>query len=299
MYRSILVPLDGSLPSEQSLPYAAAVARRSGAPLQLVYVHSPLILGEGVMYLGTPDIQLWEEEKNYLLKVVDRLKKAGLEKVSADLLEGSVAETLQEHALGKGCDLVVMTTHGRGPVSRFWLGSVADQLVHRLPAPLLLIRTREEATPPTADPEVRNVLVALDGTSTAEQILRPATELAKLQGASLTLLRVVSAVVPYTVYTEGAVDAALADKLRAEAHVYLRRVADSLRDQGFAVQVRILAQSHPATAILNEAAAGDYDLLALETHGRRGLPRLFLGSVADKVVRGATIPVLVHRCLPD
>jgi nucleotide-binding universal stress UspA family protein len=114
----------------------------------------------------------------------------------------------------------------------------------------------------------------------------------------LTLLRVVPAVVPYTVYTEGAVDSALADKLRAAAHGYLRRVANSLRDQGFPVQTRILTGAHPATAILNEAAGGDYDLLALETHGRRGLPRLFLGSVADKVVRGATIPVLVHRCLP-
>ena len=299
MYRSILVPLDGSLPSEQSLPYAAALARRSGAPLQLVYVHTPLILGEGVMYLGMPDIQLWEEEKNYLLKVVDRLKKAGLEKVSADLLEGTIAETLQEYALGKGCDLVVMTTHGRGPVSRFWLGSVADQLVHRLPIPLLLIRTREEENPPAAEPEVRNVLVALDGTPTAEQILRPAGELAKSQGASLTLLRVVPWAAPRGVPKGAAPDHLIVDKVWAEAHVYLRRVADSLRDQGFAVQVRILAHSHPATAILNEAAASDYDLLALETHGRRGLPRLFLGSVADKVVRGATLPVLLHRCLPD
>ena len=109
----------------------------------------------------------------------------------------------------------------------------------------------------------------------------------------------VPAVVPYTVYTEGAVDSALADKLRAAAHGYLRRVANSLRDQGFPVQTRILTGAHPATAILNEAAGGDYDLLALETHGRRGLPRLFLGSVADKVVRGATLPVLVHRCLHD
>src|SRR5690348_16146722 len=77
MYRSILVPLDGSLRSEQSLPYAAAVVRRSGAALQLAYVHTPLVLGEGVMYLGTADVQLWEEEKNYLLSVADRLKKAG------------------------------------------------------------------------------------------------------------------------------------------------------------------------------------------------------------------------------
>jgi nucleotide-binding universal stress UspA family protein len=298
MYRSILVPLDGSLPSEQSLPYAAALAQRSGAALQLAYVHTPLLLGEGTMYLGTPDVQLWEEEKKYLQSVVDRLKKAGLEKVSAHLLEGPIAETLQEHALGNGCDLIVMTTHGRGPVSRFWLGSVADQLVHRLPMPLLLIRTREE-TPPPAEPEVRNVLVALDGTPEAEQILQPAGTLAKLLGASCTLLRVVPTVVPHGVRKETAVGAALADKLRAEAHVYLQRMAASLQDRGIAAQTRILAHAHPATAILNEAASGEYDLLALETHGRRGLLRLFLGSVADKVVRGASIPVLVHRCLPS
>jgi nucleotide-binding universal stress UspA family protein len=299
MYRSILVPLDGSLPSEQSLPYAMTLARRSGATLQLAYVHTPLLLGEGALYLGTPDMQLWEEEKKYLLTVVDRLKKAGLEKVSAQVLEGPIAETLQECALGRGSDLIVMTTHGRGPASRFWLGSVADQLVHRVPMPLLLIRTQEEVPPPVSEPEVRNVLVALDGTPTAEQILQPAGLLAKLMGASCTLLRVVPSLVPHVVYTEAAVDANLADKLRAEAHVYLQRVADSLREQGFAVQTRIIVHAHPATAILNEAASGGYDLLALETHGRCGLPRLFLGSIADKVVRGATVPVLVHRCLPE
>jgi nucleotide-binding universal stress UspA family protein len=299
MYRSILLPLDGSATSEQSLPYAAALARRSGAAVQLAYVHTPLLLGEGMMYLGTPDVQLWEEEKKYLLRVVDRLKEAGLEKVSAHVLEGTIAETLQGHALDDGSDLVVMTTHGRGPVSRFWLGSVADQLVHRLPIPLLLIRTREEEAPLAAAPEVRNVLVALDGTAAAEQILEPAGGLAKMLGASLTLLRVVPSVVSHGIRQEKAVGVALADTLRAEAHVYLQRVAGSLREQGFAVQTRIIAHAHPATAILNEAASGEYGMLALETHGRRGLPRLFLGSVADKVVRGAAIPVLVHRCLPD
>ncbi|HEY7423528.1 MAG TPA: universal stress protein [Gemmataceae bacterium] len=298
MYRSILVPLDGSLPSEQSLPFAAALARRSGAALQLAYVHTPLLLGEGVMYLGTPDVQLWEEEKNYLLSIADRLKKAGQDKISAHVLDGPIAETLQEHALGEGCNLIVMTTHGRGPVSRFWLGSVADQLVHRLPIPLLLVRTREDVSPPSGELEIRNVLVALDGTPAAEQILEPAGTLAKLMEASCTLLRVVPPVMSHGASKETVTRAARADKLRAEAHVYLQRLAASLRAQGIAVQTRILAHAHPATAILNEAASGEYDLLALETHGRHGLPRLFLGSVADKVVHGASVPVLLHRCLP-
>lgn len=298
MYRSILVPLDGSLLSEQSLPYAAALARRSGAELQLAHVHTPLLLGEGSLYLGTPDVQLWDEEKKYLLSVMDRLQKAGLEKVSADVLEGPIPLTLQEYALGKGCDLVVMTTHGRGPVSRFWLGSVADQLVHRLSIPLLLIRTREEAAPATAEPETRNILVALDGTSMAEQILQPARALAKLQNASLTLLRVVPATAPHGGQKEAVLGPLLSDTIQAEAHVYLQRMAESLCDRGLALQTRILTDNHPAMAILKEAASGDYDLLALATHGRRGLSRLFLGSVADKVVRAASIPILVHRCLP-
>lgn len=299
MYRSILVPLDGSLPSEQSLPYAAALARRSGATLQLAYVHTPLLLGEGTMYLGTPDVQLWEEEKQYLTSIVKRLKEAGLEKVVGHVLEGPIAETLEEHAQGTSCDLMLMTTHGRGPVSRFWLGSVADQLVHRLPMPLLLIHTHEGDVPLQAEAEIHNVLVALDGTPTAEQILQPAGMLAKLMGASMTLLRVVPSVVSHGGSREAPMDAAMASKLRAEAFTYLQRVANSVRDQGIAAQVRILStqRKSPATAILNETAGGEYDLIALETHGRRGLPRLFLGSVADKVVRGTSVPVLLHRCL--
>ena len=295
MYRSILVPLDGSLPSERSLPYAAALARLSGAELHLVYVHTPLVLAEGAMYLATPEVQLWEEEKKYLLGVAERLKKAGIEKVSAHVLEGMIAEALQEYALGHGSDLVVMTTHGRGPMSRFWLGSVADQLVHRLPMPLLLLHTTEEGAK-EPEPVFHNLLVALDGTPMAEEILAPAGELAKRMGAALTLLRVVPAL------PEGAKATAagepLADKLRAEAHVYLQRIAGSLRERGIQARTSIVAHAHPAAAILREAATGDHDVIALETHARRGLPRLFLGSVADKVVRGTSIPVLVHRCLP-
>ena len=299
MYRSILVPLDGSLSSEQALPYATDLARRSDAALHLAYVHTPLIVGEGVLYLGAPDVQLWEEEKTYLLSIVERLKKAGLKKVSGHVLEGPIADKIQDQAMSQECDLVVMTTHGRGPMSRFWLGSVADQLVHRLPMPLLLVRTQEDAPPSSAEPAIRNMLIALDGTPAAEQILEPAGTLAKMLDASCTLLRVVPSVVPHGVRSHTAVSAALADKLRAEAHVYLQRIAGMMRDRGLAVRTSLIAQANPATAILKEAASGEYDLLALETRGRRGLPRLFLGSVADKVVRGADVPILIHRGLPS
>jgi nucleotide-binding universal stress UspA family protein len=287
MYRSILAPLDGSLPSEQSLPYAAALARRSGAALRLAYVHTPLLLGEGTLYLGTPDVHLWSEEQKYLREVADRLRAAKVENVSARILEGPIAESLREYALAESSDLVVMTTHGRGPFSRFWLGSVADELTHRLPMPLLLIRTREEKPAPV-EPAFKKLLVALDGTPAAEEVLTPISGLAKLTGASLTLLRVLP-VQPAEIASTS---------LWAEGQTYLKRIAASVREKGIGVETRLFANAHPAAAILEEAESGGYDLLALATRARRGLPRLFLGSVADKVVRGATLPVLVHRCLP-
>src|SRR5262249_34374105 len=80
-----------------------------------------------------------------------------------------------------------------------------------------------------------------------------------------------------------------------EAEQYLERIAGTLRSRGLSVQVHVVADDHPALAILREAEAQGASLIALETHGRRGLSRLVLGSVADKVIRGAVAPVLVHR----
>ena len=82
-----------------------------------------------------------------------------------------------------------------------------------------------------------------------------------------------------------------------EAEDYLERVAERLRARSLQVRTRVVADLHPAAAILREAAVSDVDLVALATHGRRGLSRLFLGSVADKVVRGAAASVLLCRPL--
>ena len=82
---------------------------------------------------------------------------------------------------------------------------------------------------------------------------------------------------------------------QARAKTYLERVAESLRARSLKVETRVLSHDQPAVAILEEAKARRADLLALATHGRSGLPRLLLGSVADKVVRGASIPVLLAR----
>lgn len=302
MYRSLLVPLDGSMFGEHALPLALSIARRAHASLQVVHVHVPPapMYVEGMAVLeDTSDGEARERERAYLDEVIKRLAAVSTAPASAALLEGPIADALHEHAVATGVDLVVLTTHGRGPLARFWLGSVADELVRRLPMPLLLVRPQEEAPDPAKEQVLQHVLIPLDGTALAEQILEPAVALGTVMQADYTLLRVLNPLAtaghdPAGYPISGLVPEAL-KQVQTEAEAYLERTAKRLRAQSLRVRTRVVVGSHPAVAILDEASANPIDLIALETHGRRGLNRLLLGSVADKVLRGSPTPVLVHR----
>jgi nucleotide-binding universal stress UspA family protein len=302
MYHSILVPLDGSAFGEQALPLALSIARRAQVPLQVAHVHVPLAPEYGEPRLGfdgTDDPRLHAQETAYLTDVVKRLTAIGKVPVTSVRLEGSVAEMLPAHAIATGADLIVMTTHGRGPISRFWLGSVADQLIRRSPIPLLLVRPREEAPDFTKEPTLPHLLIPLDGSPLAEQIIEPALDLGTVMRADYTLLRVVEPLMLVGPDPLGAVyvqETEAEQKHRQdEAYVYLDRVAHKLRERSVKVHTRIVASSHTAAAILETAREQVMSLIALRTHGRGGLARFFLGSVADKVIRGSALPVLVCR----
>ncbi|HZT81311.1 MAG TPA: universal stress protein [Gemmataceae bacterium] len=288
MLRSILVPLDGSQFGEHALPVAADLARRAGAALHLVHAHAPLVYIEGLSVLDDrADEQLREQERGYLERLAGRLADTGVA-VHTAVVEGFAADVLREQAEAAGAGLIVMSTHGRGPFSRFWLGSVADALVRAAPVPLLLVRPSEQ---PAAGPAFRHVLIPLDGSALAEQAIQPAVEVGRLTGADYMLIRVVP---PVFRVDDGRGEVWEAtERQEEEAKQYLDRVAARLRGEGLAVSTRVVTGQQPADAILR--AASSTDLIALATHGRRGLGRLVLGSVADKLIRAATVPVLVHR----
>jgi nucleotide-binding universal stress UspA family protein len=192
-----------------------------------------------------------------------------------------------------------MTTHGHGPLSRFWMGSVADTLVRRLPMPMLLARPHEEALDVLEEVHERafdHVLIPLDGSALAETILDPAIALGQIMGAEYTLVQAIEPVV--LGYSPAAQAVALDDQVleqwRAESLAYLERVAGRLRERGLAVRTGI-AYGSPAVAIIDYAREHAADLIAMSTHGRGGVARLLLGSVADKLVRGAGVPILIQR----
>jgi len=309
MYRSILVPLDGSTFAEHALPLALTIARRAGATIQLVHVRDPQVLAhpEAVAYYDQIlETRLKIGQRNYLDRVVDRLRTVSSVHVTGTLLEGEIVATLRVTASSSNTDLVIMASHGRGPFERFWLGSVADGLVRELSVPLLLIRPPECAVDFTQEKVLKHFLLPLDGSLFAEQIIKPATALGTLMDSDYTLLRVVQPAFPDYLHLEGYVlgheALSVRDQIeRMQAQLlkdtqeYLDRVADPLRAESLRIQTRVLVNPHPASGILKQTTNGINDMVAIESHCRRGLSRFLIGSVADKVLRGVSVPMLVHH----
>jgi len=299
MYRSICVPLDGSPFAEQALPLALEIARAAGAMVQVALVHHPVPALATAMEVPEIEAQLDQEararEQVYLSGILERMRKTANVPVTSTLLDGAVAEALQSYLESSGTDLVVMTTHGRGPMSRFWLGSVADHLMRALHLPILLVRPTVESAPP---PVIKRILLALDGSPFSEQAITATTMLGRPFQAEYALMMVVEPplpiadpsglmIVPTSANTE--------KELQAAAAKYLDGVANRLRKEG------LTATTHPtdgptaAAAIIAKADALKADLIALASHGAGGFERLVVGSVADKVIRGSTHPTFVVR----
>jgi nucleotide-binding universal stress UspA family protein len=292
MYRSILVPLDGSSFGEHALPYALSIARQAQAQLQLAHVHVAALPPSD----DIGDAELRAREQAYLEGLVARLQPHWDGQITTMLLDGPIAEVLHDHAVAIKADLIVMTTHGRGALSRFWLGSVADKLVRQAPMPVLLVRPQEHQADFAQAPVFKHILLPLDGSALAEQMLIHAGAIGQLMHADYTLLQAIEPMITaYGTELYGVIldDQALG-QLRANAQAYLDPIAARLRAESPRTQTVVVLEQ-PVTAILDYAKEHAVDLIALETHGRSGFARWLVGGVADKVVRGATVPVLLHR----
>lgn len=309
MEKVILVPLDGTSAAEQVLPVALGIAHAVDATVELAHVHAiPQYLS------GAPPLEtsLDREEAEHMRKPIAALAQRVAREhgivVTARLLVGPVAATLERYTAERPVWLTVMATHGRGGLSRAWLGSVADRLVRGSPAPVLLVRRGDGSAMATPQSPLASALVPLDGSDLAESVLGTVSALlGQSAGGEIVLLHVIVPPPPLAPFsdtgllvdqpdtsTSDAWTAASARSIEA-AHVYLDGIAARLLEQGVRARTEIATHRSPARAILAYADQSGADLIALATHGRGGIARAFMGSVADKVIRGATMSVLVVR----
>lgn len=308
MYRSILVPLDGTWYGEHALPAACGIARRLGATLHLVHVHTePAVPAavEALPYLGSRFPDSTEQERSYLEAIAGELSDVDVQ-VTTELVSGPLTESLERYAVERGADLVVACTHCHGGVSRFWHRGVGEQMLRDISVPILLIRSDNTEPKLAEEQSFRHLLIPLGGSPYSEEILDRAIPLGRVLGARFTLLRVVRPmmVVGYTLLGQDAhVNHFLLEEQQRDAQAYLDRIAERLRAGGLEVFTRVVAADDPAQAIVDatrpdpDSDAPLIDLIAMTTHSRGPLSRVMMSSVTDGVLHHSPVPVLLHHPL--
>jgi nucleotide-binding universal stress UspA family protein len=307
--KTIIVPLDGSELAEQALPVAIDLAKASGAELHLLHVFVPYAARADMpgSAPGNADLErrLEAQSTEYLRAVTDRVAAELPARIVADPVRTrpirsahsesvAVVDRLRRAAVQLRPDLMVLATHARGGLGRAWLGSVADAVVRRVNVPTLLVHPHADAPVPSGN--FSRILVPLDGSALAEEALPIAARIAAITGARVTLLRVI---VPRLVVGRPSFvvefDAQLLADHQRDAERYMERMAERIRGSVRDVDVSVLLADGPAHAIIDWVEQHEADLVVMSTHGRSGFRRFMLGSVADKVLRGTDVPVLLTR----
>lgn len=313
----IVVPLDGSPIAEDALSVAVALAKATGATVRAVHVFVPLARGTVVAgsfdYAANMEAQLENDARAYVADVGRRFQTTdgAREIVHVDLSRARattspfgetvrIVAALGRYARMQTADLIVMTSHGRGGFSRAWMGNVADAVMRGSGMPVLIVRPDGTLTVPIA---FRHLVLALDGSALAERVIPMALAIASATRARITLVRAI--IVRWTVPRASPVahvDTGSLALQRREADEYFATLLSRLRAPGLAVEAQVveepvtmLPEVGPVRALLGAIESLGADMIAIATHGHGGVKRWWLGSVADKVVRGAPVATLVMR----
>ena len=279
--RTVLVPLDGSAAAEAVLPYVELLVSRTGARVHLLTVirEEKEASAEG-------------EASAYLEGKAGDLRSRSLS-CATEVVAGDEAQTILAQAEAKAADLIAMSTHGRSGLMRWVLGSVATKVLHGASHPILLVRATEGERPPAA---IDRILVPMDGSQLSLSVLPYVEEMASALGASLVLY---NAVPPLDVYPAAAVSEArvggVIDDLLAQAQSFLGQVAKEVEQRTEIKTQSVVTVGFPVDEISRVAREVNAGLIAMATHGRSGVGRWVMGSVADGTVRRSSLPCLLVR----
>ncbi len=307
MYTRILTPLDGSDVSEQVMPYVRSLAAGLSLPTTLLHAIEPETIT--IPQLLNPSLHADEfashrirHARQYVEPIAAEFGRLGLA-VHMEIRHAEPATAIVDEAATDPGTLIAMSSHGRSGFARWWMGSVTDKVLHLTDNPLLVIRSvaQPKAPPQTA---FQNIMLPVDGSELAEEALPHVVYLSSAMGLAVNVVRVnpsrddyyrslsigpseVSRVTPsYEEYIE------IVD---GEAEGYLADIKERLTRQGASSVSASLLHGPPADTIADLATSTPNNLVAMTTHGRSGVGRLVLGSVAERVVRQSGDPVLLIR----
>ncbi len=282
MYDAILVPTDGSDPATAAVDRAIAIAERFDASLHVIHVAE--LVDVPIDVEAEARDELADRAESILTPVEERATEAGLT-VSTEVVETAdpVHQTILDYADDHDVDLIVMGTHGRSGLDRIILGSVAERTLRTARTPVLVVPDEDDQ-----DWDVESVLVPTDGSDGSDAAADHAIDLCEATNAALHAVNVVD----LRAFWGDVGSVTILDTLEAAGEEAVGDVARRAEAAGLqSVETSVLSGT-PARAIVDYADDHDVDLIVMGTHGRSGLDRYLLGSVAEHVVRLADRPVM-------
>jgi nucleotide-binding universal stress UspA family protein len=286
MYEDILLPVDGSAGADAVLDHVADIARWADATVQVLYVADTG--RDSVTVVDATVVDALESEGEDVVAAAARTLDARGVDHDTDVVQGDPATTIVEYAAEYGHDLVAMPTHGRTGLSRYLLGSVTEKVVRLAGTPVLTARMAE--TEALTFPYDR-VLVATDGSEPATQAAHHGVDLAATLDADLHVLSVVD----YESLGPDVRSTLSEPDVEAGAREDVDAVLAEAEERGVGEVVGHVERGPPTEAIMDCVDANDLHAVVMGTTGRRGVDRVLLGSVAEKTVRSAPVPVVTVR----
>jgi len=295
MFERILTPLDGSALAESVLPYVALIAKAYGAGVILFHVvekASP----ESIH--GEHHLRAVDEAQAYLSEIARRLEGEGIEAAQDvhEVQEAGVAQTIREHAVELGADLIALCAHGKGGLRDMVYGSIAQQVIREGTTPVLCVRPGQGGE----SVAIRKILLPLDGSKAHEVAIPVAASLAGRLGAQVELITVTPT--GETLPVRGAITGRLSaratavslDAFAAQAGEYLGEWTQELGLQGLGVE-GVVRRGDVAEKLV-EAVEGDgIDLVVLATHGHNAFDARWGGNVTPRFLPRSPAPVVLVR----
>jgi nucleotide-binding universal stress UspA family protein len=311
MFKKILVPLDGSIESETVLPYVRDLAIRFGSEVDILSVglgskkrRVNQLLDDYVQHvvehlqnnhINCRSVLVYSESENETIDFAQVATEKLDIRAKGKVFYGGPAETILFYTQRHHVNLIIMATHGHSGLKRWWLGSVFEKVISQCTVPVLVIHSKHVRE---IDREhratFRHVLAPLDGSEAGESALHDAEEVAVKTGASITLLHVIPE--PHAVEARflGSEFTRFVKAMHDAGENYLTRTCNRLSEKGIKASYKIV-YGDPAQQIIDIAAHEKNDLIALSTHGRSGITRFVMGSVADKVLHASKLPMWLVR----
>ena len=299
MYSKILIPLDGSRTAEKVLPYARYLAGRFKIPIEPLAVIDIVEMtahmsAEKARFLDTMVEDSAKHSTAYLRGIASTFPGAD---VKCSIERGRAEDVIIEKGEADTAMLITMATHGRSGLNRFLLGSVSEKVLRGTANPLLLVRATEEAKS-VGEATLESIIVALDGSELAESVIPMAAGLAKKLGLEVILFRGYH--IPDNAYTGDDSNYAVNYEemiagVRDEANEYLEKEAADVKKLGIEKVSFVTKEGFAADEMIDLGRKTPNNLIAMCSHGRSGVKRWVLGSVAETVVRHSAGPVLISR----